>query len=368
MKDKDADDKQPAEPPEPTGGDCETKPPSDDEGIRHDPLGMLAAAAGYADGERWWDALVESRRSGEEGVFAAVADAMVALRETITDDPQRERQREAFMRRGIRAALKEGHERIAVVCGAWHVPALRLADKQGQATQDDAILKGLPKVKTAAAWVPWSYDRLAFRSGYGAGVESPEWYHLLWSHGGNPVVEWLTRAARLMRKKDLDASSAHIIEAVRLAESLAGLRGKSLPGLAELDEAALAVMCFGQEAPMILIREQLVIGRRLGSVPPDAPTTPLQQDLAALQKRLRLPVSADEKDYDLDLRKPGDLERSYLLHRLNLIKVPWGYRQDTRGKKGTFHEEWRVQWKPEYVVALIDAARWAIRSAKQRPR
>ena len=44
-------------------------------------LGRLAAAAGYSDGEGWWDALVESRRSGEGDVFAAVADAMAALRE-----------------------------------------------------------------------------------------------------------------------------------------------------------------------------------------------------------------------------------------------------------------------------------------------
>ena len=28
------------------------------------------------------------------------------------------------MRKTIRAAQKQGRERIAVVCGAWHVPAL----------------------------------------------------------------------------------------------------------------------------------------------------------------------------------------------------------------------------------------------------
>ena len=34
-------------------------------------------------------------------------------------------QREAFMRSGLRAALKEFDGKIAVVTGAWHVGALR---------------------------------------------------------------------------------------------------------------------------------------------------------------------------------------------------------------------------------------------------
>jgi hypothetical protein len=29
------------------------------------------------------------------------------------------------MRQCIREAIKAGHQRIAVVCGAWHVPALK---------------------------------------------------------------------------------------------------------------------------------------------------------------------------------------------------------------------------------------------------
>ena len=42
-------------------------------------------------------------------------------------------------------------------------------------------------------------------------------------------VRWLTRVARLLRDEDLDASSAHVIEAVRLAEALAALRGRPCP-------------------------------------------------------------------------------------------------------------------------------------------
>ncbi len=331
--------------------------------IWQDPLGRLAQVAGFEDGERWWDHLVESRRDAKGAVFEAIADAMAVLREDQTPasprrDEVREQQREAYMRKTIRAAMAEGHERIAVVCGAWHAPALLDPQKKGLAAADAVLLKGMPKVKTRVAWTPWSYDRLSFRSGYGAGVASPAYYDLLWKHEQHVAIHWITRAARLIRKQDLDASSAHIIEAVRLAEALAALRGRPQPGLDELVEAALAVLCSGNEAPLQLIRRKLIIGDRLGSVPDDAPATPLQQDLQSLQKRLRLPASADEQDYDLDLRKPMDLERSHLLHRLNLLNVPWGDQREERGKKGTFHEFWRLAWKPEFVIELIAAGRW----------
>lgn len=349
--------------------------------LQLDPLAALATVAGFTDSERWWDHLVESRRGGHAEVFDAIADAMIALRESPAAAPAAEADavpaagatpgvsafrddrletlREAWMRKTIRAAKKEGFERIAVVCGAWHVPALRDVDEKSSAAADTALLKGLAKSKTAAAWVPWSYDRLAMQSGYGAGVASPEWYHLLWSDSEHVAVEWLTRAARLMRKQDLDASPGHVIEAVRLSEALAAMRGRSLPGLDELDEAALTVMCFGEQPPMHLIRRRLVIGERLGKVPDDAPLIPLQMDLQRQQKVLRLPVRTVETDYDLDLRKPLDLDRSRLLHRLRLLGVPWGETRDVGGKtKGTFHENWRVQWDPEFVVRLVEAGRW----------
>jgi hypothetical protein len=85
----------------------------------------------------------------------------------------------------------------------------------------------------------------------------------------------------------------------------------------------------------------------------------LAQDLAREQKRLRLPPEASLRQIDLDLRKPNDLDRSHLLHRLNLLGVEWGEREELRGnQKGTFHELWSLQWKPEYAVKVIEAAVW----------
>jgi hypothetical protein len=335
---------------------------------RADPLGWLAAAAGYSDGERWWEHMVEQRRDGAD-LFAAILEAMAALREQSPPDPDPiEAQREAWMRQTIRAAQREEFERIAVVCGAWHAPAL--VDLSG-AKADAALLKGLPKMKVQATWVPWTHGRLAYQSGYGAGIESPGWYEHLWLTGGiltkggaagcgptEVAVRWMARVARLLREKDLDASAAHVIEAVRLAEALAALRDRPLPGLPELNEASQAVLCLGAELPMRLIHQQLIVGEVLGAVPDETPLAPLQQDLAREQKRLRMPAEAAWRDYDLDLRKPNERDRSHLLHRLGLLGVPWGALQRSGGGKGTFHELWRVQWQPELSVALIEAGAW----------
>ncbi len=332
--------------------------------IREDPLNWLARAAGQPDGERWWEQLVEHRR-GDEGLFEAVLEAMAALRDELAlPEPLREQQREAYMRQQIRAAEREGHARIAVVCGAWHAPALV---RKAAVKDDAALLKGLPKTKLATTWVPWTYGRLSFDSGYGAGVTSPGWYDHLWAtqeHDAEGVaIRWLTRAAQLLRDQDLSASTAQVIDAARLAGTVAALRGLALPGLAELNQAADAVFWGGGAAdgtslPLKLIHEHLVVGERLGAVPAETPAVPLQQDLTREQKRLRMPPEAGERVLELDLRKETDLDRSRLLHRLRLLGLPWGDDQRVRGKRGTFHEHWRLRWQPEFAVRIIEAAVW----------
>ncbi|HEV2759724.1 MAG TPA: DUF5682 family protein, partial [Acidimicrobiales bacterium] len=161
------------------------------------------------------------------------------------------------------------------------------------------------------------------------------------------------------RSEDLPASSASLIDAVRLADALATLRGRPLAGLDELNDATRAAMCHGSDAPMALIAERLIVGRDLGRVPAETPMVPLAQDLAREQRRLRLRVEASTREVDLDLRKPNDLDRSHLLHRLALLDVDWGEPVEVSGKTGTFHEVWQVQWHPELAVALIEAGMWA---------
>ncbi|HEX8610075.1 MAG TPA: DUF5682 family protein [Telluria sp.] len=341
--------------PEPESEEIDAATAERHDELHEDPLHWLANAAGFSDTDTWWEHLVEQRADSLD-LFAAIAEMMTTVRTEIAAPPNlREQQREAWMRNAIRLAEKQGHQRIAVVCGAYHVPALA---SMPSAKSDNDLLKGLPKVKLAATWTPWSYGRLAFRSGYGAGVTAPGWYHHLWNHPAQASLYWLTDVAILLRKHDLDASSASIIEAVRLADTLAAMRERPRAGLGELQEAVRAVFCYDSDTPLRLIHDALLINDRLGEVPEGVPTLPLPQDVQAQQKRLRLPPRADHSQLELDLRQPAHLEKSVLLHRLALLGVEWGRAERVTGKSGTFHEWWRLAWEPEFALRLIEANVW----------
>ncbi|GHF13420.1 hypothetical protein GCM10018772_43290 [Streptomyces fumanus] len=376
----------------PEGGADEDRAPD----VRTDPLAVLAEAGGYDDPERWWEDVVEHRGGGGDAPlapFTALEEAMGALRETeentepdrgpasapdrdpdhapvptpdhtpvpAPDRPQvpvrdRDLVREAYMRLQLRAALREfPGGAVAVVCGAWHVPALR---RKVTVAADRALLKGLPKTKTDMTWVPWTHRRLSRSSGYGAGIASPGWYGHLFAAPDRPVERWLTKVAGLLREEDRIVSSAHVIEAVRLAETLAAMRGRPLPGLSETTDAVRAVMCEGSDVPLALVHDRLVVGDVLGEVPADAPAVPLQRDLTRVQRRLRLKPEALERELELDLRKDTDAGRSRLLHRLRLLGVHWGEPAASRGSTGTFRETWRLRWEPELSVRVAEAGVW----------
>ncbi|MFE3072119.1 DUF5682 family protein [Streptomyces sp. NPDC059247] len=328
-----------------------------DDGPRVDPIAELAGAAGYEDPERWWEDVVELRGDGDPTApFEALAEAMGALRETYGHGGQpRDLVREAYMRLRLRAARKEFGDAVAVVCGAWHVPALA---RRTTVAADRALLKGLPKVRTELTWVPWTHRRLARRSGYGAGIDAPGWYAHLFGAPDRPVERWMTEAARLLRAEDHPVSSAHVIEAVRLAEALAALRGRPRPGLDETTDAVRSVLCEGSDVPLALVRDRLVVGDVLGRVPEGAPAVPLQRDLTRRQRTLRLRPEAAERDLDLDLREDTDGERSRLLHRLRLLGVTWGTPAAGRAGTGTFREAWRLRWEPELHVQVAEAGVW----------
>ncbi|MEU6190337.1 DUF5682 family protein [Nocardia sp. NPDC047038] len=274
--------------------------------------------------------------------------------------------REAYMRQTMRKALKDGAMRLAVVCGAWHAPAL--AGALGPAAPDARMLKGLPKIKTRLTWVPWTHSRLSTTSGYGAGVTSPGWYHHLFTATERPIARWLTKVAGVLRAHDLPVSSAHVIEAVRLADTLAALRGRPLPGLSEVTEATRSVLCGGDETMLRLVIGELVVGEALGAVPEQTPTVPLDADLRATIRSLRMKQEPSIRTVDLDLRKDREVRRSRLLHRLRVLDIEWGTltTSDVRST-GTFRETWTLRWQPEYAISIIEASRWGttIRTAAE---
>ena len=160
------------------------------------------------------------------------------------------------MRKLIRQAEKDGYQNIVVICGAWHAPVLMNMPKQ---KEDHELLKVLAKVKDETTWIPWTYDRLTFTSGYGAGIQSPGWYDHVWRHPDDNGILWMAKVARLFRSRDMDTSTAHVIEAVRLADSITALRRLNKAGLEELNEATLAVLCNREQILLQLINDELIV-------------------------------------------------------------------------------------------------------------
>src|SRR5215470_8788224 len=247
--------------------------PEKPEPLDSDPLDRLAEISGHADGEAFWNALVESRGAARE-VFASIEEAMTALRAATNERDSasalREARREAHMRQEIRKALKEHEGLIAVVVGAWHVPALR---QKISASDDRATLKDVPKTKTEITWVPWTETRLAAASGYGAGVRSPGWYAHLWGLYESErdrlapdvfAATWQSKVAALLRGEGHTAATASAIEAARLAIALSALRGHATPSLEEMRDATLAALCHGDATPFRLIEARLIVGQAIG--------------------------------------------------------------------------------------------------------
>lgn len=295
---------------------------ADDEAAmqHHDPFQALATLAGYDDAEAWWNDYIEENCPGGEH-FPALEQAVAELRKH-NEESGLILQREAHMRLQIRKALGETDGCVAVVCGAWHAPALRNFPK---VSDDRQRLGKAPKTKTAATWTPWSDRHLAFASGYGAGVPSPGWYRFIWRHAGDAgdlTANWQSRVARLLRGEGLPASTAAIIEAVRLSTSLAALRGRAWPGLTEMNDASLAVICGGDPLPLQLINERLVIGSVVGEVAEEVPQPPLQADLSKQLKKMRLSLETSVSELSLDLRSDVGIAKSVLFNRLGLLGIP----------------------------------------------
>lgn len=341
--------------------------------VRGDPFDALAEIEGLEDGEQWWERHVEQVAS-EEDLFTAIEEAVTALREAMPEhSSQRDLLREAWMRKVLRAALKEQvegtddagntvsrprFERIAVVCGAWHVPALAQLERY-KIKDDNALIKTLPKPlgknKVTCTWVPWTYARLSYGSGYGAGITSPGWYDYMFRYPDDDGSMWLTHTAQVLRNADFDVSAAHVLEMVRLSQTLAAMRQRRQPNLEDFNEAVTAIVGMGDSIVLKSVVQELIVGHKIGFVPDGVPQVPLIADIEATCRHLRINLKDTDKTIALDLRKPLDLERSVFFNRMQLLNLKWVVSEEVSGM-GTFKEQWRICYEPEHMVRTIERA------------
>ncbi len=277
--------------------------------------------------------------------------------------------REAYMRQQIRKAVDAGMEPqdIVVVTGSYHVEGL----KSWQDADED--LSGMPKVEANHTLMPYSYYRLSTRAGYGAGNKAPAYYALLWEglNKGEPmyaVYSYLIRLAKYQREKGNPVSSASVIEAVRLAMSLAQLRGGTIASLRDLRDAAETCIGEGSVSNIILATADTEIGTAIGALPDGVSRTSIQEDFYRQLKDLKLEKYRDitAQDLMLDLRENRrvsseksafiDLHRSFFLHRLRGIKVSFAQQQAVSQDNATWSEHWVVRWTPEAEIELVESA------------
>ncbi len=278
--------------------------------------------------------------------------------------------REAYMRRQIQMALEEGiaPEKVVVVTGAYHTAGLR----NGQPGLSDQEIKKLPSVDVQKTLMPYSYYRLSSRSGYGAGNKAPAYYGLLWQafqagEADYAARSYLSRLAAWQRGHGNMVSSAEVIEAVRLAFSLAGLHGDQIPALRDLRDAAVTCMGHGNFGEIAQAVADTEIGTAIGSLPQGISRTSIQNDfyhqLDSLNLRRYCTVTAE--DLHLDLREKLtvkseksaflDRERSFFLHRLRVLGVSFVNWQKVQQEKATWAEHWVLRWTPEAEIEIVEA-------------
>lgn len=278
--------------------------------------------------------------------------------------------REAHMRRKIDKAIAEGFkpEEIVIVVGAYHVLGI-LTDEPALT---DAELKSIPRAQTQVALMPYSYFRLSSRTGYGAGNKAPYYFETMWDAIQSKTLKqlpaiYLSQVAQELRKAGHNASSASVIEAVRLAESLASMRNGTLPVLQDLHDAA--VTCFGG-GELSMVAEALNradVGTAIGSIPEGLGQTPVQEDMNQELRRLKLTAykSSVMQELSLDLRENIkvktkeaaflDLNRSVFLHRLKVLNINFAHKINIRQDSATWAEKWELRWTPEVEIEIVEA-------------
>lgn len=332
---------------------------------------QLDRKSGEDGHDTFWERVME--QAGSMEAYHAGANNFGANIRSLTEGKENDWAetvlREAYMRQQIRKAVDAGMEPqdIVVVTGSYHVEGL----KSWQDADED--LSGMPKVEANHTLMPYSYYRLSTRAGYGAGNKAPAYYALLWEglNKGEPmyaVYSYLIRLAKYQREKGNPVSSASVIEAVRLAMSLAQLRGGTIASLRDLRDAAETCIGEGSVSNIILATADTEIGTEIGALPDGVSRTSIQEDFYRQLKDLKLEKYRDitAQDLMLDLRENRrvsseksafiDLHRSFFLHRLRVIKVSFAQQQAVSQDNATWSEHWVVRWTPEAEIELVESA------------
>ncbi|MGG1636524.1 DUF5682 family protein [Paenibacillus sp. NRS-1760] len=338
---------------------------------------QVAISAGESDYETYWERSFE--HSSEPNTYRHAIHAFSSEMRQLSETDERiytpleaahNEIREAYMRARIAEAIEGGipAERIVVVTGAYHVSALE-AELDGMTEQEAAAL---PKIQTKLTLMPYSYYKLSSHSGYGAGNVAPSYFELAWQclvsgDLGKLSSAYLATIAGYMRQSGNFRSAASVIEAVRLAESLASLHGGRLPTLRDLQDAAITCLGYGELSIVADALARTNIGTAIGALPDGISQTPIQEDLNRNLKSLKLDKykTTVATDLELDLRENRrvksedaaflDLRRSFFLERLQLLSISFAKKRAVKQDGATWAEHWVLCWTPEAEIEIVES-------------
>ncbi len=324
--------------------------------IVNDPLAYLAWKSGYADTERWWNSYFESWTDSEE-LFDVVSNLMTELRlSTRGLDDFETLAREEFMRIQLQKIQTE-HKNVAVICGAWHVPAL--IDKP-ILPKNIIDISGLKSIQVQTSLIPWSYSRLSLNRSYTAGIESPVWSELIFKNSNTAIAQWLAMLAREFKELDIIIPPSDLIDCHRMATELSMLRQIPLPGIEELLDSAISVIAKGEAQRLDFIKNRIIKGHKTGKVELQADTLNLIREFKTRLKELGLIKYWAENPnelLELDLRKERHLKISRFLHQTILLQLNWCTPKELDFQsKGNFHEHWNCSWNPDLEIELVNIA------------
>ncbi|MFG2626311.1 DUF5682 family protein [Streptomyces sp. NPDC048473] len=330
-----------------------------------------------------WDRLFEVEP--DEGL-AERLDAYFALVRGDAEADAGDRARETYMAAWVRAALAmTGDRPVLVVTGGFHQPALRALTGSGgesAASGDDweRGVDGWPQVPAppdgamaGSFLVPYSFRQLDAFAGYQSGMPSPGYYQQVWEAGPEAAADGLLRmVVERLRARKFPVSTADLIAARSLSQGLTALRGHPRPARIDvLDGLAGALITDDLDRPLpwtsrgtlttgahpaVVEMVAACSGDRTGQLHPGTPAPPLVHDVAAQLAGLAL-VGGPGASYRLDLTDATDLERSRVLHRLRVMRIP-GYGRMAGPEHGidpVFTERWEAQSVSGREAALVEA-------------
>ncbi|MBR1824528.1 MAG: hypothetical protein IJ779_09900 [Ruminococcus sp.] len=319
------------------------------------------------DTDTFWEYRFEQSESYEDFI-AALEEYGKSIREFSVSDEHNEL-REAYMRRRI-AESEEKYGKAAVITGAFHTSGIKGVP---YSEKDKKLTEKLKTVPSKSTLMPYSYYRLSSRSGYGAGSKAPAYFEIMFKNKcrgvpENTPAEYLSRIAAYQRENGFAASSAEVIEALRLAEALAAMRGGRAPALSDLRDAAVTCLGHGSFGEISLACASVEIGTRIGELPEGTVCTSVQEDFMHQLKDLKLERfrTATAQELDLDLRENLrvkseksaflDLNRSFFMQRLIEAGIHFGTQLSTNQDKATWSEKWSVCWTPETEIQIVEAS------------